>query len=40
MCSFNKHLLRAYYVPGTLVGSKDTAVKKTAKVLALKGLTF
>lgn len=40
MCSFNKHLLRAYYVPGTLAWSKDTAAKKAVKVLALKGLTF
>ena len=40
ICSFNEYLLRVYYVPGTLLRTRDTALNKTDKVLALRGLTF
>lgn len=29
MCSFNKYLLSASYVPGIVVGTGDTTVNKT-----------
>lgn len=32
--SYKKHLLRAYFVPGTILGTENTAVNKTQKSLA------
>lgn len=37
--SFNKHILRAYYVPGTVVSSEDMAISKTEEnILSLWSL--
>lgn len=38
--SFNRYLLRAYYVPHTVRSSEDTAVNKPDERLALRKLIF
>lgn len=38
ICHFNKHLLITCYVLDTFLGTEDTVVSKTDKVLALKEL--
>lgn len=38
--SLQKRLLSTYYVPGTVLGTRDTAVKDTAPIPAAPGLTL
>lgn len=38
MPSFTQRILRAYYVPSTVLGAGDTAVKKNDEVLASRSL--
>lgn len=40
MCLLHGHLLSTYYVPGTVLGTGDTAVKKGSKTIILMDLTF
>lgn len=35
--SFNKYLLRAHYVPGTALGSRNVALHKTVKIPWVNG---
>lgn len=35
---FNRYLLSTYYTPGTVLGSRDTAVNKTGKHPSLQGV--